>query len=58
MRDYLLTIKVPLQALDDPAVRELLKPYLEDLNKFRQVAATEIKLQRMVTGKPPEKMEL
>lgn len=58
MKDYLLTIKVPLEALDDPDVRVILKPYLEDLNKLREVSGTEIKVQRMVPGKPPEKVEL
>jgi len=58
MRDYLLTIKVPLEALDDPDVRVILKPYLEDLNKLREVSGMEIKVQRMVPGKPPEKVEL
>lgn len=55
MAKYLLTIRIPLDAIDDPAAREQVKDILE--NKISSIVKDDSiavkKLQKLEDGKPP-----
>lgn len=50
MADYLIVIKIPMQALDDPDARKVANEKLKDIKLPESV---EVKLQRLGVGKAP-----
>lgn len=56
--DYQLTIKVPLEAMDDLQAREIAKTILYDVGAHLLNEKTEKKLQRVYKDRPPEKVIL
>jgi len=59
--DYLLTIRVKVQAADDMESRQKAKEYLNRVYgtaDFTSRTEEEVKLQKLVPGKAPEKVEL
>ena len=49
MSDYLIVIKIPIQALDDPDARNKTNEMLKDI----KIPGSEVKLQRLVKDKAP-----
>ena len=64
MSEYLLTIRVKVEAVDDVEAREKAKNELARLGMVDSVTGNvllngeEVKLQRLVAGKAPEKVEM
>ena len=54
---YLLTVKIPFEALDDLQARQFAADTIKD-EIFVDLAKFEAKLQRLIEGKPPEKVPL
>jgi len=55
--EYLLTIRVKFQAVDDPAARIRAKTELVDMG-IREEEMKDVKFQRLRKDGPPEKVEL
>ena len=55
MKQYVLTIKVPFEALDDPHARRVLE---DKLSKKEFLEEAELKLQEIFENKPPRKVEI
>lgn len=57
--EYLLTVRVKLNASDDPSARQLLQEqYSEFLQAAAAVPGVTVELQELVRGKPPRKVKL
>jgi hypothetical protein len=57
MDDYLLTVRVPLSAPDNIGARIAVADVIATLN-LDQLNDADVKLQRLVPGKPPEGVAL
>jgi|WetSurMetagenome_2_1015567.scaffolds.fasta_scaffold635315_2 hypothetical protein len=58
MFDYLLTIRVPFKCEDDVDARKEAKALIEDSDIAFKGDVPEYKLQRLNSGKPPEKVAI
>jgi hypothetical protein len=58
MFDYLLTIRIPFKCEDDVDARKEVRTLIEDSTIAFKGDIPEYKLQRLNTGKPPEKVEI
>jgi hypothetical protein len=54
MKDYLLTIRVPFEAMDDPDARQKVKEEIK--NKNISLDGADIKLQEVFKDQPPRKV--
>ena len=54
MNEYVLTIKVPIEAVDDIEARKIVTEKLGD----KIFSEAELKLQEIFSNKPPRKVEL
>lgn len=50
MKDYILSIKIPIKALDDIQAREFAKVFSKI---FKSIETKELKLQEIFNDKPP-----
>ena len=60
MNQYLLTIRVPFEAVDNLDARFRYRLIMGDINKFNDQWGenTEVKLQQVFKGEPPKGVEL
>lgn len=56
MKDYLITIRIPLKAIDDPEVRKQVKQKIE--NKNISLEGADIKIQEVFQDQPPRRVGL
>lgn len=56
MKKYLLTIRVPFEAMDDLEARQKVKAKIE--NKKISLEGTDIKIQEVFEDQPPRKISL
>ena len=53
-RKYLLSIKMPFEAIDDAEARQIAKDYLDGKRELQK----DVKLQKLMQGKSPEGLSL
>jgi hypothetical protein len=58
MFDYLLTIRIPFKCEDDVDARKKAQALMADSKGAFKEEISGYKLQRLNTGKPPEKVEI
>jgi len=58
MEEYQLIIRIPFKTVDDPAARQEANSILKDLPMIISNPEISIKLHKLISGKPPEKIAL